>query len=281
MNHLHAKEITDRLALELELTPEEACAVRLVGLHETHYGDAWKDDGPGQLSNNWGANTTNSTDPATTFRHGDSRFDPKTAKVVKYETNFPKYETPLDGARGLALVLLFNESNPKKGRRENVAEATRHRSIVGLAAAMRMNRYYLGTKPLAASIEDYTRALQRAWAAIKAETEETLYDVPLGRPSSEGAPELDASTAGDDAPTARPFLQSLSHSLPVLRRNNRGDLVGVLQFELGVEPDELFGPKTEAAVRAFQSTHGLEPCGIVTEEVWAKLFSDNNDGETA
>jgi peptidoglycan hydrolase-like protein with peptidoglycan-binding domain len=279
MNHIHAKEITDALELELGLEPAEGLAVRLVGLHETHYGDGWGDDpAKGAGSNNWGANTTTSTDPASTFEHADSRFDPATGQVVKYSTHFPRYATPALGARGLALVLLFNNSDPKKGRRENVQAATRNRSVVELATAMRLNRYYLGTKPLAQSIDDYTRALQTAWAAIKADTHETLYDVPLVDSPTASGEASGYSPVSSSSHSARPFLAALSQSLPVLRRSNRGDLVGVLQFELGLSPDEIFGQKTEQAVRAFQSTHGLEVSGVVSSSMWALLFgSESSD----
>ena len=58
-----------------------------------------------------------------------------------------------------------------------------------------------------------------------------------------------------------------------------GEQVKQVQSKVGVPVDGNFGPKTEAAVRAFQRDHSLVPDGIVGPETWAKLdgvaeFSD-------
>ena len=58
---------------------------------------------------------------------------------------------------------------------------------------------------------------------------------------------------------------------PTLRRNSKGDLVKQIQAKLGVEQVGNFGPKTEAAVRAFQRSKGLVPDGIVGPKTWAAL----------
>jgi hypothetical protein len=58
---------------------------------------------------------------------------------------------------------------------------------------------------------------------------------------------------------------------PTLRRNSKGDLVKQIQAKLGVEQVGNFGPKTEAAVRAFQRNQGLVPDGIVGPKTWAAL----------
>jgi peptidoglycan hydrolase-like protein with peptidoglycan-binding domain len=44
-----------------------------------------------------------------------------------------------------------------------------------------------------------------------------------------------------------------------------------IQAKLGVEQVGNFGPKTEAAVRAFQRSKGLVPDGIVGPKTWAAL----------
>jgi len=46
-----------------------------------------------------------------------------------------------------------------------------------------------------------------------------------------------------------------------------------VQAKVGVVADGIFGTKTEAAVRAFQSAHGLDPDGIVGPKTWRALDS--------
>jgi hypothetical protein len=59
---------------------------------------------------------------------------------------------------------------------------------------------------------------------------------------------------------------------PTLRRGSTGDVVRQLQTALQLAPaDGVFGPGTEAAVRAFQRAHGLVPDGIVGPKCWAAL----------
>jgi peptidoglycan hydrolase-like protein with peptidoglycan-binding domain len=58
-----------------------------------------------------------------------------------------------------------------------------------------------------------------------------------------------------------------------LRRgiNNDAELVKQLQTKLKVEADGIFGPGTEAALRAFQRAHGLVPDGIAGPKTWIAL----------
>src|SRR5690606_16276551 len=55
------------------------------------------------------------------------------------------------------------------------------------------------------------------------------------------------------------------------RRGAAGPLVGALQEKLGVTGPDVFGPRTEAAVREFQRAHGLVPDGIVGPRTWTEL----------
>ena len=50
-----------------------------------------------------------------------------------------------------------------------------------------------------------------------------------------------------------------------------------LRIKLGVDPIGKFGPKTEAAVKAWQSSNGLTADGIVGDGTWGKLFSEGTD----
>ena len=50
--------------------------------------------------------------------------------------------------------------------------------------------------------------------------------------------------------------------MSTLRRGDEGPLVVKLQEKLGVEPIGKFGPKTETALKEWQSKNGLTPDGI-------------------
>jgi N-acetyl-anhydromuramyl-L-alanine amidase AmpD len=80
-----------------------------------------------------------------------------------------------------------------------------------------------------------------------------------------------------DAPAPRliPAVEPTASARPTLRRGATGSLVEQIQFILGVTTSSggkgVFGPKTDAAVRAFQRDHGLVPDGIVGPKTWAAL----------
>jgi putative chitinase len=59
----------------------------------------------------------------------------------------------------------------------------------------------------------------------------------------------------------------------LLRVGSTGDEVSKLQELLGVDVIGKFGPKTEAAVKGWQSAHGLTPDGVVGDATWAKMFA--------
>ena len=58
---------------------------------------------------------------------------------------------------------------------------------------------------------------------------------------------------------------------PTLRRGMTGDLTRQVQAKLGLTADGVFGPRTEAALRAFQRERGLVPDGIVGPRTWRAL----------
>ena len=61
----------------------------------------------------------------------------------------------------------------------------------------------------------------------------------------------------------------------VLKVGSEGADVKKLQEKLGVETIGKFGPKTEAAVKAWQKANGLKDDGIVGDATWAKLFGES------
>lgn len=71
-----------------------------------------------------------------------------------------------------------------------------------------------------------------------------------------------------EAPT-RPDLEPLE--LPTVKRGSNNEAVRTLQLRLALVDDGVFGPKTEAAVVAFQKSKGLKPDGVVGPKTWAAL----------
>ncbi len=74
----------------------------------------------------------------------------------------------------------------------------------------------------------------------------------------------------------RTAARTATSSTPVLREGSRGAAVTQLQQKLkskgyNVSADGQFGPKTKAAVIAFQRANGLGADGIVGAKTWAKL----------
>jgi hypothetical protein len=77
---------------------------------------------------------------------------------------------------------------------------------------------------------------------------------------------------GGDPPVLIPAAEPAGRSRPTLRRGDSGQFVTELQRLLGM-PDgpAVFGPKTEAAVRAFQRERSMVPDGIVGPKTWSAI----------
>ena len=59
----------------------------------------------------------------------------------------------------------------------------------------------------------------------------------------------------------------------ILKKGDNNENVKLMQQKLGIEPAVTnFGPKTEEAVKAFQTKNGLTPDGIVGDTTWAKIM---------
>ncbi len=61
----------------------------------------------------------------------------------------------------------------------------------------------------------------------------------------------------------------------LLKRGDNNENVKQLQIKLGLEPIGNFGPKTEEAVKAFQTKNGLTADGIVGDGTWAKIMGES------
>jgi peptidoglycan hydrolase-like protein with peptidoglycan-binding domain len=80
-----------------------------------------------------------------------------------------------------------------------------------------------------------------------------------------------AAPAPTPIPAVEPSPAPGTQPRPTLRRGATGDLVKQVQAKVGITADGNFGPKTEAAVRAFQRGKGMVPDGIVGPKTWAAL----------
>ena len=72
------------------------------------------------------------------------------------------------------------------------------------------------------------------------------------------------------APAAKPASKDASAFKP-LKNGSKGDLVKQIQKSLKLKVDGQFGPGTEKAVKAFQSSKGLSATGIVDSNTFKAI----------
>ena len=73
-------------------------------------------------------------------------------------------------------------------------------------------------------------------------------------------------------PTPKPVDDNPYKVLPLLRYGSTGDLVTLLQIQLKIDADGIFGTQTENAVKAYQTLKKLEVDGIVGKNTYKALF---------
>jgi putative chitinase len=67
----------------------------------------------------------------------------------------------------------------------------------------------------------------------------------------------------------------------LLKKGDNNENVKLMQEKLGISPAITnFGPKTEEAVKAFQTKHGLPADGIVGDKTWAMIVGENTPPPT-
>jgi peptidoglycan hydrolase-like protein with peptidoglycan-binding domain len=72
---------------------------------------------------------------------------------------------------------------------------------------------------------------------------------------------------------------------PVVQNGSQGHPIRTLQFLLrarghNLTVDGIFGPATEAAVKAFQTGQGITPDGILSPQTWAALIIQVKNGSS-
>src|SRR3954468_17747264 len=92
------------------------------------------------------------------------------------------------------------------------------------------------------------------------------------------APVFAASAGGGPAPdvaAASPANRAIAPGAPaeLLKMGSTGPEVARVQTALAITPDGIFGPQTDAAVRAFQGRSGLKADGVVGPSTWRAVFS--------
>ncbi|WP_106398726.1 peptidoglycan recognition protein family protein [Actinocorallia populi] len=75
-----------------------------------------------------------------------------------------------------------------------------------------------------------------------------------------------------EAGAPRPGAPLPGRVLKLTQPPMHGEDVVRVQHAVGVEPDSRYGPETAAAVKAFQSAHGLTADGIVGRKTWAAIM---------
>ena len=96
---------------------------------------------------------------------------------------------------------------------------------------------------------------------------------PLAAAQTAGG--LKASVASESP--ANRAIEIREGGLP-LHLGSSGDLVAHVQRALGLTADGVFGPQTDAAVRAYQARAGLEVDGVVGPITWASIFEQQASG---
>lgn len=241
--HVQARDYARR-AIETRFgsaTPGEVKALAGVACLETSYGDGWR--GAGKGSHNMGAIQCGKGWAGKRFSYVDTHPNAD-GTSTRYQVDFRAYDTPEAGWLDLCRVV-FEVCN-----RRIVRSAAQQNDWYGVSEALRQTSYYEGFgKTQQDRIANHYRALARAIASA------------------------------DAAPMPS---EPVAHDLPTIHRGStETEAVKIMQRELGLVADGLFGPVTDAALRDYQRDHGLTVDGVCGPKTWAVLFGDDYQPEAA
>lgn len=234
--HAEARALaTEALLQRFGRAPHPGEVVHLAGISRLESSYGDGWKGAGRGSNNMGAIQCGAKWKGDRFTYTDTKPLPD-GTSKSYVTSFRKYATPLEGWLDLVAVAYVNRG------RETVRSAAEFQDTLGVSTELHRTGYYEGFgKTVDDRIQNHYRLLARA---IK-----------------------DATGAGESA--------KIRAIPPTIRRGCRGDVVKLLQAELRLARDGIFGPITEAMVKDYQHQHRLTMDGVVGRNTWLALFGDD------
>ncbi|MCT7993771.1 peptidoglycan-binding domain-containing protein [Laspinema olomoucense] len=156
-------------------------------------------------------------------------------------------------------------------QRSTLQQGTRGQEVTELQAVLKLMGYYTG--PVDGIYSEGTVRGVSAFQQAAGLTPDGI--VGEGTWNRLFPPSPGAVASGVMNPASVPFIQS---SRPILRQGMESDWVAQLQQRLNQmgffegSPTGVFGPRTDASVRALQSRYNLEPDGIVGPSTWSILF---------
>lgn len=203
---------------------------------ETNYAQGWKGGGKG--SRNLGAIQCGSGWNGPRFSYVDTHPNPDGTNT-RYQVDFRAYDTDAAAWLDLCRVVYVNRG------RASVRAAAIDRDWFAMSREMHRTGYYEGYgKTVADRIANHHRALSKAIALA------------------------DNTVARVVAPT---------RDIPeTVRSGMRGEVVKLMQRELGIAADGIAGPVTIGALRKRQASLGLTVDGVCGPKTWERLFTDEN-----
>jgi hypothetical protein len=198
--------------------------------------------GAGIGSNNMGAEQCGNAWKGDRFIYVDTH--PNADGTSKpYRACFRKYQAPWAGWFALVDIVYVNR------KRDRVRQSARADDWKGVSQGLYATGYYEGfgktsTERIANHLRSLTKAIAVADNAV--------------------VPVIPVATLPD-----------------TVQRGSRGEAVKLLQRELRLAADGLFGAITEAALRLYQVGNGLVADGVCGPKTWAVLFADDYVPEAA
>lgn len=120
----------------------------------------------------------------------------------------------------------------------------------------------------------FCKAVMEFEAAHNEAAQATPEDAPATLAPTHSVPEIPTVAVPKEAPVVKeavPIATPAKAALPTLKVGSKGAAVKSVQKKIGVTADGSFGPKTQAALKAYQTKHGIPATGVVDAATWAKL----------